>query len=264
MKANAVGYEDNTTLVQELPYLSKLKRKQQALEKKVQDLKIRNAELNAFVHIVAHELKNPLSSMICFASLVDQYHDRMSSDNILENVRTTIEVGQHMKTIIDGLLLLTKVEQTIPTEMTALDMHPIIEHVTRNLNSAIREHRAHIHLPQAWPTARGYTPWVVEVWTNYISNAIKYGGSPPVIRLGAEATTNGYIHFWVEDNGQGLSSTEQLQLFQPFVRLRKHEIEGSGLGLSVVKKIVQRLEGAVVLESEVGKGSRFGFTLPMA
>src|SRR5688500_9797459 len=77
MKANGVSYEDNETTVLALPYLSKLKRRQQALEQKVRDLKTRNDELNAFVQIVAHELKNPLSSMIGFASLVDQYHDRM-------------------------------------------------------------------------------------------------------------------------------------------------------------------------------------------
>lgn len=89
------------------------------------------------------------------------------------------------------------------------------------------------------------------------------GGSPPVIRLGADALDNGHVHFWVQDNGQGLSSTEQQKIFHPFVRLRKQEVSGNGLGLVIVKKIVERLEGSISLESEVGKGSRFGFTLPV-
>jgi signal transduction histidine kinase len=201
--------------------------------------------------------------MIGFADLVNQYHERMSSDEIRENIRTTIDIGQHMITILDGLLMLAHIQHAITIEMTSLDMHQIIEHVTRSLNYDIRKYRVHIYLPEVWPSARGYTPWVETVWMNYISNAIKYGGSPPVIRLGAEATDNGYAHFWVQDNGAGLSSEEQQQLFHPFVRLRKHEVEGHGLGLTVVKKIMEGLQGSILLESEVGKGSRFGFTLPM-
>jgi signal transduction histidine kinase len=204
--------------------------------------------------------------MIGFSSLVDGYFDRMSGDSVLENVRATIEIGHSMTSIIDGLLLLAKMNHApdFDLEMDSLDMHTIIERVTLNLNNAIRESRAHIYLPENLPTAKGYAGWVEEIWMNYISNAIKYGGCPPVIRLGADALDNGHVHFWVQDNGQGLSSDEQQQIFRPFVRLRKQEVSGNGLGLVIVKKIVERLDGSISLESEVGKGSQFGFILPMA
>src|SRR5688572_15317449 len=87
-------------------YVAKLKRSQLSLKKQVQELMTHNEELKKFAYIVAHELKNPLSSMIGFASLIDQYSSQMSDDDIHENIRTTVEVGHQMKTIIDGLLLL--------------------------------------------------------------------------------------------------------------------------------------------------------------
>jgi two-component system sensor histidine kinase/response regulator len=242
---------------------NKLKHSRQSLEREIMELKNHNSELTELVHIIAHEIKNPLSSMIGFASLIDQYHAQMNIEDIRENARTTIEIGHQMKGIIDGLLLLAKIDSEIDAEMTPLDMKLIMEEVTQSLSSVIRDYSANIYFPQEWPLARGYTPWVKQVWTNYISNAIKYGGSPPVIQISAEAT-NGYVHFWIQDNGRGLSAEEQQQLFRPFVRLRKHEAEGNGLGLRIVKKIMERLEGKILLDSEIGKGSRFGFTLPTA
>jgi two-component system, sensor histidine kinase and response regulator len=243
---------------------TKLKYTRQSLEKEITELRNRNKELTEFVHILVHEIKNPLSSMIGFASLVDQYYEQMNHEDIRENVRTSIEIGHQISSIIDGLLLLAKIEAEIDAEMTSLNMKLIIEEVTQSLSNLIREYDAHIYFPQDWPLARGYSSWIKEVWMNYISNAIKYGGSSPIIQLGAEVTDKGYVHFWVQDNGRGLSVEERQLLFQPFVRLRKYEAEGHGLGLTVVKKIMERLQGSILLESEIGKGSRFGFTLPMA
>lgn len=260
MDEKLLCYKNNQLL---LRYITELKHTQQSLEEEVLSLEMQNDELNTFAYTVAHQLKNPLSSMIGFSSLADQYFDQMRSDDVRENVRATIEIGQNMTNIIDGLLLLGKMEHAtdLDTEIDSLDMHSIIERVILSLNNPIRECRAHIHLPENWPTAKGYAGWVEEIWMNYISNAIKYGGSPPVIRLGADAPDNGHVHFWVQDNGQGLSSDEQQRIFRPFVRLKKQEIRGNGLGLMIVKKIVERLDGSISLESEVGKGSRFGFTL---
>jgi two-component system sensor histidine kinase/response regulator len=243
---------------------SKLRHSRQSLEKEVLALRSHNHELNEFVHILAHELKNPLSSMIGFVSLIDQYYDKMNTEDIRENVRTSIEIGHHMKAMIDGLLLLAKIDAEVDAEMTVLDMKLIMEEVTQSLSSVIRDYGANIYFPQEWPLTKGYSSWVKEVWMNYISNAIKYGGSPPVIQISADVTDNAYVKFWVQDNGTGLSVEEQQMLFRPFVRLRRHEAEGNGLGLRIVKKIMERLEGNILLESEIGKGSRFGFTLPIA
>jgi two-component system sensor histidine kinase/response regulator len=112
--------------------------------------------------------------------------------------------------------------------------------------------------------ALGYGPWVEAVWTNYLSNALKYGGRPPKVTLGATEMGNGWIRFSVVDNGPGLSQEEQARLFVPFERLHQARSEGHGLGLSIVQRIVKKLGGQVGVEStgEAGEGCEFYFTLP--
>jgi signal transduction histidine kinase len=98
-----------------------------------------------------------------------------------------------------------------------------------------------------------------------MSNAIKYGGRPPRIELGATATGD-QVRFWVQDNGAGVPSEAQERLFAPFTRLSKVRVKGHGLGLSIVRRIVEKLGGQVSIESEglPGAGSIFAFTLPAA
>jgi two-component system, sensor histidine kinase and response regulator len=108
------------------------------------------------------------------------------------------------------------------------------------------------------------------VWVNYLSNAMKYGGRPPCLELGGELLpnvagsdiTSRLARFWVRDNGRGLTLQERARLFTPFERLSQANIGGHGLGLSIVKRIAEKLGGTVSVESEVGQGSTFYFTLP--
>jgi two-component system sensor histidine kinase/response regulator len=118
--------------------------------------------------------------------------------------------------------------------------------------------------PETWPAALGYAAWVEEVWTNYISNAIKYGGTPPRIDLGATVQPDEMIRFWVKDNGRGLTPAEQERLFTEFARLQQVRAEGHGLGLSIVRRIVEKLGGTVGVEVTPEQGCEFYFTLPAA
>jgi signal transduction histidine kinase len=121
-----------------------------------------------------------------------------------------------------------------------------------------------IHQPTSWPLVRGYEPWIEEVWANYISNALKYGGRPSQVTLGATPLGNSMIQFWVQDNGPGIAPEDQTKLFAEFSRIDTERAQGHGLGLSIVKRIVQRLGGEVGGENELGQGSKFYFTLPAA
>jgi signal transduction histidine kinase len=144
-------------------------------------------------------------------------------------------------------------------------MSSIVTGVLERLGTEIASSLAEVVLPQQWPVAVGYEPWIEEVWANYVSNAIKYGGNPPRIELGATLPTTGegQVRFWVRDNGPGLDEEQQAVLFVEFTKLRQLG-EGHGLGLSIVKRIVERLGGQVGVDSAVGQGSEFYFTLPVA
>jgi two-component system sensor histidine kinase/response regulator len=128
----------------------------------------------------------------------------------------------------------------------------------------IREQEAEIKVANNWPKVRGYTPWVKSIWSNYISNGIKYGGRPPRLELGADMPGNGMARFWVRDNGPGIPPDELGGLFTRYSRPGTEDRVGYGLGLSIVRRITERLGGSVGAESTPGKGSLFYFELPIA
>ncbi|MFN2189056.1 MAG: sensor histidine kinase [Candidatus Promineifilaceae bacterium] len=131
------------------------------------------------------------------------------------------------------------------------------------LSHLINQNKATISVPAAWPTALGHKPWVVEVWVNYLSNAIIHGGRPAEIELGAMVQRDGKARFWVQDNGPGITLENRKKLFEPFTKLYEVQTGGHGLGLSIVQRIVTKLGGEVGVDSEPGMGSVFWFTLPI-
>jgi signal transduction histidine kinase len=143
-------------------------------------------------------------------------------------------------------------------------MEQVIEATLMRLADVIEDYDVDIVMPDTWPAAMGYASWVEEIWENYLSNALKYGGEPPRIECGGEVLENGRVRFWVRDNGPGLTAEEQTKLFDPFVQLSKVRIKGSGLGLSIVQRIANKLGGEVGVESKLGQGSLFYFILPGA
>ena len=143
-----------------------------------------------------------------------------------------------------------------------VQMAEVVANVQGRLGHLIRERQAQVVIPEDWPAAIGYGPWIEEVWANYLSNAIKYGGRPPYVELGASARSEGMVHFWVRDNGPGIPPAVRSHLFTAFNHVgHVHHLE-HGLGLSIVLQIVEKLGGQVGAESEQGTGSLFYFTLP--
>lgn len=168
-----------------------------------------------------------------------------------------------MDTIIEELMLLAGLRKSA-VKMEPLDMTHIVAEVQRRLMYMIQNYGAEIVSPPGWPQALGYAPWVEEIWINYISNAIKYGGRPPLIELGAEQQGE-WVRFCVRDNGQGLTAEQQTRLFRPFERLDQVSFKGYGLGLSIVQRIVERMNGQAKVESAgvPGEGANFCFILPV-
>ncbi len=231
-----------------------------------QQLERRNMQLDAFARTVAHDLKNPLNTVIGYADELVEIcsEEALLDDDLMSQLHSVAQAGHKMEDIINALLLLARTSKAEEVEMQPLDMSDILVQVQQRLTYAINGCQAKISFPDTFPTAKGYAPWVEEIWANYISNGLKYGGVPPCLDLGAEVQKDGMIRFWVVDNGQGLSPEAQAQLFTPFTRLHQERAEGHGLGLSIVQQIVERLNGKVGVGSQVGLGSTFYFTLPVA
>ncbi|GEM_PF-463171 len=228
------------------------------------ELRRLNQELHSFAKLVGHSLKHPLSIILSYTELlVDD--DQLPLAKQQEYLRLVHQVGYKMNSVINELQLLSGVRQAdiIPLP---LDMSAIVNQALQNLTMLIKEHQAQISLPDSWPLALGYAPWVEEVWVNYLSNAIKYGGRPPQIEVGTNPTSldDSLVRFWVRDNGAGLSPEQQAKLFTSYTRLDQVELAGHGLGLSIVKQIMDKLHGQVAVISTVGQGSQFIFTLPKA
>ncbi len=258
----AVGIRQARLYEQAQKEILERKQAEAALRQRTIELEERNAELDAFAHTVAHDLKNPLSSLVGFSELLEKRRRNMSEKMLSYNFRFIGQSGRKMQNIINELLLLSSVRTMKEIETKALDMAYLVAEARNRIVLMVEEHQPDIILPDRWPRAQGYGPWIEEVWANYLSNAIKYGGRPPRVELGATPQQDGFVRFWVRDNGSGLSPEQQAHLFAPFERLGQVQTEGHGLGLSIVLRIVEKLGGQVGVESEVGRGSVFFFTLP--
>lgn len=241
-----------------------LKKTADSLTERTLALERSNMELDAFAHTVAHDLKNPLNAMIILSEVlaescdINKLPDAKSVDRLLMINRA----GKEMLNIVNALLLLAGVSKQVSVDHHPLDMAQIVGHVIRQrLSNMLTEYQAEIQLPEQWHVATGYTPWIEEIWMNYLTNGLKYGGRPPSLTLGSDQQAD-QIRFWIRDNGQGLKQETQQHLFKQFTRLHKDWAEGHGLGLSIVRQIVEKLGGYCGVESELGKGSLFYFTLP--
>jgi signal transduction histidine kinase/DNA-binding response OmpR family regulator len=220
-------------------------------------------ELDAFAYTVGHNLRDTLALIIGYTDLLKE-HARLPED-LQEYLNAVARNGRKMSTVIEELELLAGIRKA-KVELKPLNMPRIIAEVKQRLAYLIEEYHAEIIVSEYWPVALGHTPWVEEVWANYLSNALKYGGRPPRAQLGATERSDGMIRFWIRDNGPGLTPEEQTQLFTEFTRLSQTRVGGYGLGLSIVRRIVAKFGGEIGVESDgiPGQGSMFYFTLPSA
>ena len=232
------------------------------LQDYAQELELRNAELDTFAHTVAHDLKHPLAGITSMTVRLQEILAAPATDEVLTIFKLLAETEQNAINTIDALLVLAGVSKNAVVEKAPLDMADIVAKAEQRLAYFIKDYQANIDKPATWPIAQGYAPWIVEVWANYITNGLKYGGQPPRLELGAEAQSSDMIRFWVRDNGKGLTPAEQEQLFAQFTRFHTN-IDGHGLGLSIVQQIVEKLGGQVGVESTLSQGSLFYFTLPV-
>lgn len=261
-----VGSFTSTYLVSNLlfTFQDRIQKQNKTLQEQAAALQAANAELDAFASTVAHDLKTPLATIAGYANLLASDWSNLSTTEIKQILQMIDKSAHNMSHIVDEILLFARTRHDDHLDLSPLDMRPIVTQALARLNEDVQRRAAEIVLPESWPAAVGYAPWVEEIWTNYLSNGLKYGGHPPRLELGA-AVDQDQIRFWVTDNGDGLSEQEQQHLFDEFTRLeRSSHIEGTGLGLSIVRRMSKKLGGDAGVESRLGEGCTFYFTLPSA
>ena len=242
------------------------------LTKKNEQLKEQNRrneklidDLDAYAHTLAHDLKNSLgviysSSDIILEAIKDGDMDTIKqfSKMIKESSSKTISVTNEL------LKMATAGHEDVET--TPIEMQHVYDAAMAQITDHVTDYKATIEVECNWIDAQAYAPWIEEIWINLLSNAMKYGGVPPLIKVGCELTGNGMVKYWVKDNGDGISKDQHVKIFRKHTRLQPDKANGYGLGLSIVKRIIEKLGGKVGVEStgEKGAGSLFYFNLPVA
>lgn len=232
----------------------------QSVEDRLRDLQRSNAELEQFAYVASHDLQEPLRMIISYMQLVEKrYKDRLDEDG-QEFIGYAVDGARRMQALIQSLLEFSRVG-TRGEEFKPLDMGEVVSQALRNLSVVIEETGANIRVDKM-PSINGDQSQLVRVIQNLLANAINYRSeAPPEIHISASKQTEGWM-FSVKDNGIGFDSKYADRIFVIFQRLHSREdYKGTGIGLAVCKKIIERHGGSIWTESEPGKGATFFFTL---
>ncbi|MBI4357720.1 MAG: HAMP domain-containing histidine kinase [Candidatus Omnitrophica bacterium] len=235
------------------------------LQETNKELAKKNQEVENFIQIISHDLKAPIVSIQGFTSILKSELGNSLQGTTLDYFNRIQTNAQHMNTLILDLLEFSRVGR-MEDEKEAVDITSLLKNILEELRPEIDKRNIKVHLQDRLPHLWGSRRRLDQVFTNLISNAIKYMGSPqaPMIEIGFSSMKGDYAYtLWVKDNGIGIKKEFQEKIFQIFQRAPNPlKVEGTGIGLSIVKKIVALNGGRVWVESEEGMGSQFFMTWP--
>ena len=225
-----------------------------------QELRSSNAELQQFAYVASHDLKEPLRMVASYLQLLERRCGDKLDDDAKVYISFAVDGATRMDDLIRDLLTYSRVGTT-KMNLKALDINQVMYRVRGNLKKALEESGAKIFTDDL-PTVFADETQIIQLLQNLVSNAVKYRGSePPVITVAVRELEGAWL-FSVQDNGIGIPKDQQGRLFQMFSRLHtRDEYEGTGIGLAIAKRIVERHGGHIWVESEEGKGSTFYFTI---
>lgn len=232
------------------------------VEERTRELQRSNEELEKFAYVASHDLQEPLRMVSSYTQLLARrYKDRLDED-AEEFIGYAVDGAQRMQTLINELLKYSRVG-TQNRELAPTDCEEVLDAACANLKIAMEESGAELKR-ESLPMVMGDQTQLVQLFQNLLGNAIKFRreGVPPEIEVGARESEGWWV-FSVSDNGIGIDEEYAERIFIIFQRLHdRAEYSGTGIGLALCKKIVERHGGTIRLESEPGKGSTFYFSLP--
>jgi len=241
--------------------LTARKHAEKALQETLKELERSNAELQQFAYIASHDLQEPLRMVSSFTQLLEKrYKGKLDSDAD-DYIGYIIEGAHRMKDLIDDLLTFSRLN-TDTREFKSTDLNQLIKKVLLNFKSVINDNNAQItHDPL--PNLICDSSQFIQLFQNLISNALKFQGDEfPEIHISSQTSGKNWL-FSIRDNGIGIDTGHKEMIFNIFKRLHTHEeYEGTGIGLAICKKVVERHGGQIWVESKPSRGSTFYFTIP--
>jgi signal transduction histidine kinase len=228
------------------------------------ELTAMNKQLEAFVYSIAHDLRAPLRSMQGFSTMLMENAGTGLSERSRDFANRINKSSQFMDALLSDLLDFSRVSQQ-RVERRSVNLGSVIGSVLSRLQKEIQEKNARVESVGPWPGVLAHEPTLAQILFNLANNALKFVEPrvSPVLRLRAEERAE-FIRIWVEDNGLGIAPEYQNQIFRVFSRLHGEKYPGTGIGLAIVQKGVERMGGRVGVESTLGQGSRFWFELQPA
>lgn len=235
----------------------------EALENKTGELTRSNQELEQFAYVSSHDLQEPLRMVSSYMRLLEQEYKGKLGEEADKYIHFAVDGAFRMQALINDLLSYSRVSSK-GKPFLLVDLNELIQEVLGDLKLAIDENQAKIIHTQSLPALMVDKTQIRQVFQNLIGNALKFkGDTAPIINIAVESKDDNWL-FSVRDNGIGFEASKYKErIFVIFQRLHtRKEYPGTGIGLSVCKKIVERHGGKIWVDSEVGKGSTFYFTLP--
>jgi len=241
--------------------ISDRKRLEEAQAFQARELARSNSDLRQFAYSASHDLREPLRQVAVFNELLQEKFRNNMDDEAGQLIQHTVDAAHRMEALLRDLLAYTQVDDT-PQQVTRTDANEVCRNTVAIFEEQITQSHAHVDCGPL-PVLDVHEVHLTQLFQNLIGNALKYKGeAAPYIRISAERAGE----LWkisVEDNGIGIHPDYQKQIFGLFKRLHGGgKYSGSGMGLAICQKIVRRYGGRIWVESEVGRGSRFMFTLP--
>jgi light-regulated signal transduction histidine kinase (bacteriophytochrome) len=228
--------------------------------KKQAELEVKNIELEQFAYIASHDLQEPLRTVSSYMQVFEEDYAKDLDENAIKYINSVKKATKRMSAMVKALLDYSRLGRN--KKLQSVDCQKLISNVIEDLQKSIESSGAKISIGKM-PTLRAYEIEIGQVFQNLITNAIKFknADTTPKIAISAKMENNSWL-FSITDNGIGIASRHYSRIFQIFQRLHSGQVfEGNGIGLANCKKIIELHQGEIWVESELGKGSTFKFTI---